>query len=127
VTQQDEVWAFYWTFPFHPLNRNGSIAVYHVLEPGTAQILRWRENFAARALSVWQAGGDLWISKRAFSTRPRPQWNWAEGADARVSWLDLRDFFSRLETVRSLGDEDGFFLLAPSSKNREILAGVQRR
>ena len=122
VNQQDEVNAFYWTFPLHPINRAGSLSVYYIVGPGTPQVLQWRPGFASRTLSVWAAGGDVWVSKRVLSPHPRSEWNWVEGDDPRVSWADLYGFFSRLEMERPVGGDDGFELLLSSPKNRERLS-----
>src|SRR3989454_535531 len=122
VHQQDELWAFYWTFPFHPTNRRGSLSVYHVVEQGTTQVLQWRQRFASRTLSVWATGGDVWVSKRVLSPRPRSEWNWVEGDDPRVSWADIYGFFLRLERGTSVGGDDGFELLLSSPQNRESLS-----
>ena len=127
VHQQDEVWAFYWTFPLHPTNRGGLLSVYHVVEPGTTQVLQWRQGFAAQARSVWAAGGDVWVSRRVLSPRPRSEWNWVEGADPRVSWADVYGFFSCLEIGRSVSGDDGFALLLSSPKNRESLSRLLER
>ncbi|OLD64302.1 MAG: hypothetical protein AUI47_06725 [Acidobacteria bacterium 13_1_40CM_2_68_5] len=121
VNQQDEVWAFYWTSPFHPINRAGSLSVYHVVEPGTTQVLEWRQSFASQTFSVWAAGGDMWISKRVLSPRPRSEWYWVEGDDPRVFWADIYGFFSRLEMGRSVGGDDGFILLLSSPENIKSL------
>lgn len=127
VHQQDGVRAFYWTFPFHPINRAGSLSSYHVVEAGTTEVLDWRQRFAARTLSVWAAGGDVWVSRRVLSPRPRSEWNWVEGGDPRVSWADIYGFFSRLEMGRSVGGDDGFALLLSSPKNREALRRLSER
>ncbi len=121
VNQQDEVWAFYWSFPLHPINRAGSLSVQHLVEPGTNQALQWRHGFASRTFSVWSASGDVWVSKRVLSPHPRPEWAWVEGSDPRVSWTEIYGSFSRLEMGRSVGGGDGFVLLLSSPKNRESL------
>jgi len=125
INQQDEVWAFYWTFPFHPINRAGSLSVYEIMNPGTSMAPHWRERFASRVLSTWAAGGDMWISKRVLSPHPRGEWNWVEGDDSRVTWADLYGFFSHLEHGKSSGGDDGFWLLSPSSSNRDVLMSLR--
>lgn len=130
VLIQDEVFAFHWNFPFHPVNRTGVLArrpgvippVLDIVDRGGEQTPLWRRTFAREAFSVWSAGGDLWVSRQAFAPRPRADSAWVEGDDPQVGWRDVYGFFSRLETGKSVGGEDGFFLLPPSPKNREILA-----
>jgi hypothetical protein len=134
VLAQDEVFAFYWNFPLHPMNLTGIMAqrpdgepvVFDIVDRNSEQAPRWRETFASETLTVWSRGGDLWISKEAFAPRPRADSAWVEGDDPRVPWRDIHQFFSQLETGRSAGGETGFFLLPPSPANRERLAAAAK-
>ena len=126
VNQQDEVWAFSWTFPFNPLNRSGNLNTYHITEIGTSKMLQWREEFAAESIGVWEHGGDVWLSERVFSPRPQRDWNWVEGADQRVSWTDITSFFSQMEVGELVGSSDGFVKVLPSDKNRALLGQLAR-
>jgi hypothetical protein len=119
---QDELVNFQASYPFHPANRHGNYSVYSAVVVGTSQVEKWREGFAARAVEVWSLGGDVWITKRVFSPRPQPEWNWVEGDDRRVSWVDINSFFSQLEVGETTGIEDGFMLLLPSQRNTELLS-----
>ncbi|HEY2990145.1 MAG TPA: hypothetical protein VGL11_20700 [Candidatus Binatia bacterium] len=129
VLIQDDLFKFPETFFFHPLNRDGILGdrgpgrgiVFDIADRGGSDSPLWRQAFAKRALSIWSAGGDLWISKRAFSPRPAADSAWVEGDDPRISWRDIHEFFSQLETGASVGGADGFFLLPPSSGNRQFL------
>lgn len=121
VNWQDDLVNFNRSYPFHALNRGGGLKVNSLVTVGTTQVLRWREELAAQALEVWGAGGEVWVSRRALADAPRPEWNWTEGDDRRVSWRDFRPFFEKLDKGESLGGDDGFFLLAPSQANREAL------
>jgi hypothetical protein len=124
LNDQDEVRIFSRTFPFNPINSQGSLSTFQVIRPATAQALEWRELFASRAVSVLNLDGDVWVSTRMFSPRPKPEWSWAEGDDRRVSWNDIYAFFSRLETEGPIGGEDGFARLSPSAKNTELLGSL---
>ncbi len=129
VLGQDDVTSFYWNYPFNPINRSGILSqprgdvpvVFDIVDRNSPNAPRWRQIFAADALTVWSRGGDMWISKEAFSPRPRPDSAWVEGDDPTVSWPDVPRFFTTLDTTRSVGGENGFLLLDPSSRNREIL------
>ena len=123
VHLQDELVGFNYNFPFHPINRRGDLRVYNVLEIGAARILTWREDFASKALTSWNAGGDVWVSKRFFSAQPRAEWNWVEGDDRRVAWADLPAFFSQLEVGEAVGGDDGFLLAPPTAGNRQLFGG----
>lgn len=116
---QDEMVSNYINYIFDPVKYNDQMAF--VLDPNTPFILHWRQNFSAHALSVWKKSGDVWLSKRLFSARPQPAWNWVEGDDPRVSWTDLPAFFSRFETGNPVGGGDGFVLLLPSPENERLL------
>jgi hypothetical protein len=118
---QDELNNFTRDFPFNPINRERNLQYYAVLAVNTAQIEHWREDFATMALSVWEKGGDIWLSKRLLERRPKPQWGWVEGDDSRISWTDLSSFFSGFQLGESVGGDDGFVLLPPSESNKRIL------
>jgi hypothetical protein len=130
VLGQDDVFAFYWNYPLHPLSLTGFMAqrpdqvpvVFEIVGPNGPLAAHWRAGFAAETLVVWSRGGDLWVSKEAFEPRPRADSAWVEGDDPRVPWRDIQQFFSKLETGRSTGGENGFFLLPPSPANRARLA-----
>jgi hypothetical protein len=130
VLWQDDITSFYWNYPFNPINRSGILSqprgdvpvVFDIVDRNSPNAPRWRQIFAADALAVWSRGGDMWVSKEAFSPRPRPDSAWVEGDDPTVSWSDVPRFFTSLDTARSVGGENGFLLLAPSPHNRRILA-----
>ncbi|HUS09705.1 MAG TPA: hypothetical protein VMZ30_04490 [Pyrinomonadaceae bacterium] len=119
VHLQDELVDFYNNFPFHPLNRHGTLQVYSVLVIGTPQVVTWKENFAAKVAQAWSAGGDVWISKRLVQPRPRPEWNWVEGDDRRISWAPLAPFFKQFETGDNVGGDDGFLLILRTPANEQ--------
>jgi hypothetical protein len=121
---QDDIVNFSRSFPFHSLNRGGQLHVDALVTPGTTQAGTWREDFAARSLAAWREGGDVWVSNRVLSARPRADWNWVEGDDPRVSWPDFADFFSRLESDESVGGEDGFMRLARTDPNETFLRSL---
>jgi hypothetical protein len=104
-------------FRFHPLVHQGA---------GTGA--GWREAFAAKTLDTWDAGGRVWVSRRVLRDRPRPDWGWAEGEDAGISWPDFRLFFTTLRLGETIGgSEDGFVELPASQPNRILLEELRRR
>jgi len=117
----DDLMEFNRNFPFSSINRLDALHIYGLLTPGDSDVTRWHESFASRALITWLAGGDMWISSRVLHRTPYPDWNWVEGDDNRVSWSDLESFFSHLQYGESLGGDDGFVLLLPSTENRKLL------
>jgi hypothetical protein len=70
---------------------------------------------------VWEAGADVWVSKRLLKPRPVVNTTWVEGDDGRISWQEVYFFFSGLDMGASAGNEDGFELVLPSSKNRNLM------
>jgi hypothetical protein len=124
VTWQDEVVNFSRSYPFHALNRGGGLSIGALVTPGTTLAAEWREGFAAGALATWARGGEVWVSKRVLSPRPRPEWNWAEGDVKAVSWPDFRAFFSQLEVGESAGGVDGFVLIPSTTRNQQYLEQV---
>lgn len=127
ITQLDEVWAFEWTFPFNRINASRRLDAYHLVEPGTARALIWRELFAEKALTTWSRGGDVWVSRRVQSQRPLREWKWVEGDDPAVSWKDVIDFFAPLDLGPQVGGADGFLKLQPSVGNRARLNEIAGR
>lgn len=121
VTWQDDLINFSRSFPFHPLNRTGNLRIGALVTPGTTFTADWRAGFATQTRETWNQGGDMWVSRRALNPRPRPEWNWTEGDDKRVSWPEFQEFFSQLDLGESVGGEDGFVLIPPTEKNRELL------
>lgn len=127
VTWQDELINFSRSFPFHPLNSAGNLRVGALVTPGTTLTADWRQGFASQTQETWSRGGDMWVSKRALSPRPRPEWNWAEGDDKRVSWPDFEAFFSQLDVGESVGGDDGFILVPSTAKNKEFLGQLNTK
>jgi hypothetical protein len=124
VNWQDAAVNFYRSFPFHPLNAQNELQLSALVTPGTASVPHWRKDFAVRALAAWQAGGDVWLSRRAFAERPQSEWNWTEGDDRRVSWPDFSRFFSDFEFGETVGGSDGFVRLINSPANVEKLRRI---
>ncbi len=109
------------SFPLHPLNREGGLVVNALVSPGTEQSVNWRREFARSALKAWREGGDVWVSKRVFASRPQPDWNWTEGDDHNVAWGDFPAFFVKFQVGQQVGGDDGFVSLVPTVEAREFL------
>jgi hypothetical protein len=116
----DDLMEFSRDVPVSPVHRPAEIRIYPLLIAGRSDV-QWRNHFASRALSTWQAGGEIWVSRRLLHTVPEVDWNWVEGDDQQVSWPDFAYFFSRLQFGESVGGEDGFLLLMPSAENWDSL------
>lgn len=112
-------------FPFDPAVAKFP-PVHTLIEAGTLRTLHWRMEFAQRALDSWEAGGDVWISRRLFASRPLPQWNWVEDDDRRVHWTDIPAFFGHAATDMVISGDDGFVRLAHTESNRQWLSGAAR-
>lgn len=117
----DDVFNFSRSFPFAEVNRRGPRRVLSVIEIGRRDSPLWRAGFSRMALRTWDQQGNVWVSQRLFSPVPKPEWNWVEHDDPRISWKDLSPFFSRLQYADCVGGNDGFCRIAPSESNREIL------
>ncbi|HXD33615.1 MAG TPA: hypothetical protein VN643_21005 [Pyrinomonadaceae bacterium] len=120
---QDDLINFNRSFPLNPVNRNSNLKLGALISPGEPEVARWRQEFATRTQSVWANGGDVWISRRLFVERPRPEWNWVEGDDQRVSWTDLYRYASQLELGQAIGGDDGFVMIVNGERNRKVLSG----
>ena len=64
------------------------------------------------------------MAKRLLSGRPRPEWGWTEGDDARISWKELSAFAQGLEADDGVGGDDGFVRLANTSLARRNLQAL---
>jgi hypothetical protein len=74
--------------PFDPRGRTRLVR-FALTEPTVVTRARWRELFAARTLRHWGADAEVWVSKRLFADRPKPEWNWVEGEDRNLRWRDM--------------------------------------
>jgi hypothetical protein len=122
VDIHDDLENFSRSFPLLPIINRSDFSFYPALNPGTPQTLNWRPDFAQIVTTVWGQGGDIWLSKRLFEKRPRPDSAWAEGDDPRVKWVDVYSFFTTFDLGTPAGGQDGFVLLVPDQKDRELLA-----
>ena len=122
VTNQDSIEEFLGRSISGEVNRPQPLRVYDMIEPGTVRIQQWREEFAATALKVWNNGGEVWVTKRAWASRPQPAWNWVERDDPLEVWEDLYRFMQPLRTNGDLGGSDGFLRLGPGDENSLYLA-----
>ncbi|MEP6925632.1 MAG: hypothetical protein ABI954_14290 [Pyrinomonadaceae bacterium] len=127
VNWADDLINFNRSFPFHSINIAGNLRLNAIVTPGTAQTKQWREEFAARSLFAWEKEKNVWLSNRAFSARPKADWNWAEGDDKNVGWHEFPEFLSKLEIGEILGDENGFTLILPSETNKRLLQQYQEQ
>lgn len=121
---KDKLEDFIRDVPFNPVNYHNDLRIHSFLPLGFPQLTAWRQDVARRTLAAWQSGGSVFVSRRMFAERPRPEWEWVEGADARLSWKQIYEFFSQLETGQAFGGEDGFVLLARTPKNEQFLTQV---
>lgn len=122
---QDEMVRFRNNLVFDPSEHDNQLIC--VVDPNTSQVLHWQKQFATTAAAAWQAGGDVWIANRMLTPRPRPEWNWVEGDDPRVSWKDIYQFFSIFSVGQSVGGEDGFSLLLRTPENQKVINEYSQR
>jgi len=118
---KDELENFVRDFPFNPVNHHNDLRVHSFLPLGMPQLTAWREDVARRAFAAWREGGDVFVSRRVLAERPRAEWEWVEGADPRVRWAEVYEFFAQLETGQTVGGEDGFALLPRTPGNEKFL------
>lgn len=122
VPPQDALWGSAGRLQFEKETGLSSFHVDPVAILGTAQVPQWKSDFAQQTLKAWEEGNDVWISRRFLSSYPQSEWNWTEGEDPRITWVEMNAFFSRLDTSTAVGGDDGFLLLTPTANNRELLA-----
>lgn len=121
ATNQDDLAETLNRLAFDNINRPTPFPLYDIIEPGNVRVLTWRQDVATRTLKAWRSGGEVWVSKRVWSARPAPSWNWTEGDDPRISWKELPQFFAALSTDADSGGPEGFLRLARNEKNLALL------
>lgn len=120
----DSLLNFRSDFPFSPVNQRMKARLYPLVTLGDNEVPLWPARFASNALSTWQKGGDVWVSRRLLNETPRADWNWVEGDDRRVSWKDFESLFSQLRYGEAVGGEDGFLQLLRSPNNEAFLISL---
>ncbi len=120
VDQAEELMRVNYDYPLNPFILRYPDLTYASVTRGTTQALRWREDVKLHVQSVWQKGGDIWLSKRLLEPQPKPDWNWVEG-EGPPPWKELHQFYSSLEVENPVGGDDGFVKLKASEKNRALL------
>ena len=118
VPPQDQLWGGAGRLQFE---QQTDFHVDPVAILGTMQVPEWKSDFARATLDTWNQQSDVWIAQRFRSRVPRAEWNWTEGEDPRITWAEMYDFFSRLETNMQVGGDDGFVRLSPSESNKLLL------
>jgi len=120
VNEQDDLYAFNQNALFNPINFSVH-EIDNLVTPNSLQSRRWQQIFAEKTIVMWQDGGDVWVTKRVLSQRPRAAWNWVEGDDPAVSWADINRYFTALEASEQTPGDDGFVKIADSEANRKRL------
>jgi hypothetical protein len=123
---RDSVSSLHNDAPFHEINRDAQFEVEPVYMP-MMRTAYWRDDFAANVLSTWERGGDVWVTSRVWSERPRREWFWVEGDDPNVTWKGIVNFFQPLEHGAPAGDNDGFVQLSNSEPNKKLLIRCANR
>ena len=123
VPPQDQLWGGAGRLQF---DQQTNFHVDPVAILGTVQVPQWKSEFARTTLESWDQQNDVWIAKRFLSRVPRAEWNWTEGEDTRITWAEMYDFFSPLETNKQVSGDDGFVRLSPSESNKSLLSTNHR-
>jgi hypothetical protein len=123
VVGADSIGAFRRDVPFHEINRGAEFQIVGIYQP-MVRTAYWKHDFATKVLSIWNRGGDVWVTTRVWSPQPRREWNWIEGDDPNLQWKDIVEFFRPLDHGPSVGGDDGFVLLLHSTKNQNLLISL---
>jgi hypothetical protein len=100
------------------------LPLYNVIEPGTTNVITWRQDAGCRGLRAWNDGGEIWVSDRLIAEKPEPGWEWVEMDDRRVHWADVRDYFRQFAQDEHIGTDDGFFRVVADAQNRQKLEKI---
>jgi hypothetical protein len=100
------------------------LTVYSAVSIGDKASSQWREEFATKALETWNAGGDVWLSRRVLEPRPGNASYWVEGNDPGITWAQISGFFNGFERGPEVGSADGFVMLSRTPRNESILRAL---
>lgn len=90
-----------------------------VIMPALAgDVPQWRISIGRTLLDYWDRGGEIWMTRRAWSPTPDRSWLWAEGDDWRVRWTDIRNLAGAFAVDKETGGPDGFRRLADTPANQ---------
>ncbi|MEO6527746.1 MAG: hypothetical protein ABIP93_14045 [Gemmatimonadaceae bacterium] len=123
----DEIATFKGRCPHSPLL--GSVnppQAFGLVMANNEKASEWRAGLAKRSGEVWQQGGHVWISRRAFVEKPPATWRWAEGDDPRLHWRDFPSYFKQLDVGPPMGGEDGWMEVLPTLRTREAMERLRR-
>ena len=109
-TVNDEVAKLRRNYPLNPLGHR--LPMCAVLEAGTTKKAEWQALLQKRMRETWNQGGDVWVTCRVFSPKPRAEWFWVENQNAELRWVHVYQFFQDFQTVETIGGEDGYVRLA---------------
>jgi len=110
--------------PFHPINQK-SLPEFDTIMPTLGpRVAFWQIDFASTTLRTWDHSGEVWVTNRVLSQRPRRNWAWVEGDDKRITWKAIYEFFQGLDHSDTKGGVDGFFQIPNTPKNRSALLAV---
>lgn len=109
--------------PTSPVVTDSSAPEVHgLVMSNSAFSYEWHSWLAARANDVWNAGGHVWLSRRAFAAVPAASWRWAEGDDPRITWREFPEYFRHVDVGPLFGGVDGFVELLPTERTRAFIA-----
>ncbi|MEO8564657.1 MAG: hypothetical protein ABI601_21475 [bacterium] len=119
----DEIATYRGRCPHSPLLTSARpVRAFGLVMANNARAPEWRDSIGVRSAKLWDVGGHVWISRRAFVQQPPSTWKWAEGDDRRLHWRDFPTYFEQLDVGAPVGGEDGFVEVLPTARTREAMA-----
>jgi hypothetical protein len=125
VTFQDDLYRLP---PLNPLDRSLEHPLFSVtdtVEVASQRSLRWRSEFAERAMAQWSQQKEAWLSERLLAARPEAGWLWVEGDSGRICWREFHETFGQFEfDSQVMAGRDGFRRLTQNAANAQLLASL---
>lgn len=121
LTSTEGAYRFLEGRPFDVASRNRFLFT-PVIEKNNDSIRVWKQGAASAILAAWQAGGHAWLTIQMLASKPKLEWNWVEGDDIRIRWVDIPNFFRTLDVGEPFGGPEGFVEILPSARNHASLA-----
>jgi hypothetical protein len=84
-----------------------------LLACGLTRLEPWRESMRRLVGETLESGGDVWVTRRLWRPKPRPEWLWVDDQASEVRWAAVQAFFMQLETAESVGGDDGYVRRRP--------------
>jgi hypothetical protein len=116
----DEIGVLNRDYPCNPLGHR--LTTDSAIPLNVRRAAQWQAVMCRRMETIWDRGGDVWVTRRLLNPVPRPEWGWVEDPSSDLRWATLHRFFAELEAEELPAAGELFVRILPTEANRERLA-----